>query len=83
MSYRFGGYYIKDPRIVNGKGVNQYGVRFGLDLPFMYQRKGSNANLGIDLGRKGEGTIIEEKYIKLNFGFTFNDEEWFLKRKYN
>lgn len=83
MSYRFGGYYVKDPRVINGEGVIQYGVRFGLDLPFVYQRKGSNANLGVDLGRKGQGTIIEEKYIKLNFGFTFNDEEWFLKRKYN
>jgi hypothetical protein len=83
MSYRYGLYYKKDSRVVNNKGVNQYGVRFGLDLPFTYQRKGSSANIGIDLGQKGKGTVIEEKYINLNFGFTFNDDGWFLKRKYN
>ena len=78
-----GAYYHRDPREVDGIGVDQYGVTFGLGLPFVYQRSGSNASLGVDFGRKGQGTIIEEAYLKLNFGFTFNDEGWFIKRKYN
>ncbi len=83
VTYRYGIYYHKDPRVINDIGVDEYGVRFGMDLPFVYQRKGSSANIGIDLGKKGSGTAIEENFLKINFGFTFNDEDWFIKRKYN
>lgn len=83
VSYRYGVYYFKDPRIVNNIGVDEFGIRFGMDLPFVYQRKGSSANIGIDLGNKGNGTVIEENFFRINFGFTFNDEDWFIKRKYN
>lgn len=81
--YKYGAYYKKDPRVILGEQVSQYGVTFGAGLPFVFQRKLSHADIGIDIGKKGGGTIIEEKYFKINFGFTFNDDEWFIKRKYN
>jgi len=54
-----------------------------MGLPFIFQRKVSHANLGIDIGRSGMNTSIQENYIRFTLGFTFNDDEWFVKRKYN
>jgi len=81
--YRFGLYNREDPRIVNGQQIKSQGVTFGMGLPFVFQRKVSHVNLGVDLGRSGMNTGIEENYIRLTLGFTFNDDEWFVKRKYN
>ncbi len=81
--YKYGAYYRQDPRLIIGEQLSQYGVTFGAGLPFVFQRKIAHADIGLDIGRKGSGTIIEENYIKINFGFTFNDDEWFIKRKYN
>jgi len=39
--------------------------------------------LGIDIGRSGMNTPIQENYFRFTLGFTFNDDEWFVKRKYN
>ncbi len=82
--YRFGGFYQKVPVEINqGEDIKDYGISVGLGMPFFYQRKISHANLGVTLGWKGNGTSIEERYIKFSFSFTFNDDEWFIKRKYN
>jgi len=81
--YQYGFYYKTDPLKVEGEQLKNYGLTAGVGLPFVYQRKVSHANLGIDLGIRGSGSPISEKYIKLTFGFTFNDDEWFIKRKYN
>ena len=81
--YRYGVYYQKDPRVVFGNQIEEIGFTLGLGMPFVVQRKISHANIGVNLGLKGRNTIIEERYVKINFAFTFNDEEWFIKRKYN
>ncbi|MDA8692714.1 hypothetical protein N9L92_01540 [Saprospiraceae bacterium] len=85
--YRFGFHYKLVPTeelIINGgEDVKEVAVNFGLGLPFFYQRKISHANLGIAAGYFGRGTAIEERFIKLTFSFTFNDDEWLVKRKYN
>ncbi|MFT4533561.1 MAG: hypothetical protein ACJA1A_000902 [Saprospiraceae bacterium] len=81
--YRYGLYYKTDPRVVAGEQIDSYGVTFGFGLPFIYQRKISHANLGFEFGKKGSGSVIEETFFKINLGFTFNDDEWFVKRKYN
>jgi len=81
--YRFGGFYGKDPRVVNDTQINNYGISAGFGMPFVFQKKISHANLGLSIGRRGTGTDIEETYYRITFGFTFNDDEWFIKRKYN
>lgn len=84
--YRFGAYYNQSPIEIdnnNGVSIDDVGLTLGIGLPFYYQRKISHANLGLSLGLKGRDTIIEERYMKLTFSFTFNDNEWFMKRKYN
>jgi hypothetical protein len=81
--YRYGVYYASDPRVVRGTQIETYGVTFGFGLPFVFQRKVSHMNLGFDLGMRGNNTPISEKFVKISLGVTFNDDEWFLKRKYN
>lgn len=81
--YRYGLYYETDPRVINGNQIDGYGLTLGFGLPFVFQRKISHVNLGFNLGIRGQNTPISEKFVKINLGVTFNDDEWFLKRKYN
>jgi hypothetical protein len=81
--YRYGVYYSTDPRIIEGKSIDTYGVTFGLGMPFVFQRKISHVNLGVNAGIRGQNAPISEKFVKFTLGVTFNDDEWFLKRKYN
>ena len=85
--YRFGFQYRQVPTEVLpenfGEDVEEVSFQFGLGLPFFYQRKISHANLGVSAGYLGRGTAIEERFVKLTFSFTFNDDEWLVKRKYN
>jgi len=81
--YRYGVFYQLDPREINGQKLNEYGFSVGLGMPFVFQRKISNVNLGAQFGQRGTNLPISEKYVKISLGVTFNDDEWFLKRKYN
>jgi|JI8StandDraft_2_1071088.scaffolds.fasta_scaffold34657_2 hypothetical protein len=81
--YRYGAYYNTDPRVIDGKSIDTYGLTFGLGMPFVFQRKISHVNLGVNAGIRGQNSPISEKFVKFTLGVTFNDDEWFLKRKYN
>ena len=82
--YRFGAFYKTVPvEVTQGEDIDDLGFSVGLGMPFFYQRKISHANLGVTLGIRGRDTAIEERYIRFTFSFTFNDDEWFIKRKYN
>lgn len=83
VAYRYGFLYEKDGRIVDGKQLDRMAVTFGLGLPFNFQRKISNANIGVELGLRGRNTPIKEEYIKFTLSFNFSDDEWFLKSRYN
>jgi len=83
MYYRFGFYYGDAPISVDSEQIKDYGLTIGFGMPFVYQKKFSHANIGFTIGRRGSGSIIEEQFAKMSFGFTFNDDEWFIKRKYN
>ena len=85
VMYRVGFYYKQVPNAIPDfdDSINDVGISLGFGLPFFYQRKVSHANLGFNFGMKGNGTPVEEKYMRISFSFTFNDDEWFIKRKYN
>ncbi len=83
VKYNLGVFYEKLPFVHNGEQIDDIGLSFGMGLPFFYQRKVSHANLGLILGTKGRNAAIQESYFRVMFSFTFNDDEWFLKRKYN
>ncbi len=81
--YRYGAYYNTDPRSIDGEQLKSYGLTIGMGMPFIYQRKISHANIGLEFGKRGSGTPIVESFFRISLGFTFNDDEWFIKKKYN
>lgn len=83
VNYKYGMYFNQDPRIIDSKQLNSYGVTFGMGLPFFYQQKFSKINVNFNIGQRGAGTLISETYIQTGVGFSFNDDSWFVKRKYN
>jgi hypothetical protein len=80
-TYRTGVSLENSPYLVNGAAVRDFGITFGLSLPVS---RSSSLDLGLKLGKKGDKTVntIEENYLKLYFGITFNDQ-WFIKRKFD
>ena len=72
-----------DPRSFNDTQLKNFAVTFGLGVPFVFQRKVSFANFGIEMGSLGIQDKLKSNYVQLKLGFTLNDDEWFLKRKYN
>jgi hypothetical protein len=83
VQYRFGTYYRQEPEVINNVRNTSRGVTTGMNMPFVFQRKVSHVNLSFDFGESGKGTVISETYVRFGLGFNFNDDEWFLKRKYN
>ena len=81
--YRYGAYYKSDPRSIGGDQITSYGLTLGMGMPFIYQRKISHANIGVEFGKRGSNSPIAESFFKISLGFTFNDDEWFIKKKYN
>lgn len=84
--YRFGLFYNQVPNAIPDgldNTIEDVGFSVGMGMPLFYQRKISHANLGLTVGRRGRGSAVEERYIRISFSFTFNDDEWFIKRKYN
>jgi hypothetical protein len=82
VSYRAGFYYTRTPLQLLGNQINDYGITFGVGLPF--RRSNSSFNLSFEMGKKGtlSNNLVEETYGVINVGFTFYDF-WFVKRKYN
>ena len=83
MRYRAGAYYSDPYAKVDGKeGAREYGVSFGLGFPLeMYQGR-SILNISgqyIKVSPKVKG-MLEEQYLRINIGLTFNDR-WFMKWK--
>src|SRR5690606_14890358 len=67
---------------INDETINEFGISFGLGIPVgsMF----TNANLGIEIGRRGttNRNLIQENFINLQLSLSLNDR-WFEKRKYN
>lgn len=82
ISYRAGMYYERDPRLINDERFSTMGVTFGLGMPLSWQRKFSNLDMGVTFGKRSVD-FLSESFVKFTFGFTFNDSDWFIKRKFN
>lgn len=81
--YRYGVYYDTDPRVVTDIQIKTFAATLGMGMPFVFQRKISHLNLGVEAGVRGMDLPVSERFVKISLGVTFNDDEWFLKRKYN
>lgn len=83
MTYRVGFRFGNDPRSFQNEQVKDFSVTFGAGVPFVYQRKVSFVNFAVEMGNIGLKDNLKSKYVQLKLGFTLNDDEWFLKSKYN
>ena len=85
VRYRLGFFYENDPRSDEfDEQLSAFGITLGTGMPIILPR-GQTAffNLGLELGKFGTSNSLDESYIKLNLGFTLNDNLWFYKRKFN
>ena len=64
------------------KQFDEQGFHLGLGLPFVHKRKISRINMDLNFGKKCRDLSISENFVKLSLSITFNDTEWFVKRKY-
>lgn len=80
---RAGAYYRQDPRIVNGTGLDDVGVTFGLGFPIVLPRQQTSfVNAALEVGKLGADSPISESYFRITAGFTLNDNSWFYKRRF-
>lgn len=83
VSYRAGAHYATDPRTIDDQQLTNYGVTLGFGLPIVLPRGvPSFVNVGFELGRQGNPDLLQETYFKTSLSFTFNDNTWFYRRKY-
>ncbi len=80
VTYRTGFRYEYSPFLVNGNQVKDFGINFGLSLP----AGRSSIDLAFTIGQRGSRseTSLDERYFRLYFGLTFNDQ-WFIRRKFD
>ena len=82
VHYRLGGYYSNTYLRIRGEQLQDYGISFGVGLPFKGAK--SSFNFGFIVGQRGTLTnnLIKENYGIVNFGLTLHDF-WFFKRKFD
>ncbi|MGE0588058.1 MAG: hypothetical protein AB7O48_05755 [Cyclobacteriaceae bacterium] len=81
VTYRTGVSLSEAPYLINGNKLRDFGINFGLSLPV---NRISSVDLALKVGKRGDlqTNTVEENYIKLYFGVTFNDQ-WFIKRRFD
>jgi hypothetical protein len=82
VAYKGGFQFVRDGREFNGDPVQAIQANIGMTLPFYYLRQVSHVHVGIEYKRT-TADILTQQYIGINFGATFNDNTWFLKRKFD
>ncbi len=82
MVYRAGIRFEDTGLKIKNESINEFGISFGVGLPV--GRFFSNANLGIEIGKRGttNQNLIEENFINFQISLSLNDR-WFVKRKFN
>lgn len=82
LTYRAGVRYQEAGMRINGEEVDEFGISFGIGVPA--GRFFTNANLGLEYGRRGTKSsgLIQEDFLSLFISFSFNDR-WFVERRFN
>ncbi|MFZ1423402.1 MAG: hypothetical protein WAS55_06240 [Saprospiraceae bacterium] len=87
--YRFGAYLGNDYRSIGSNEAKSYGLTFGWGYPILFLRQDAMVHINFDVGNRTlENQItglkpLSETYFMIHFGISINDNEWFLKRRYN
>ncbi len=83
MAFRAGAFYGKDPRFVNDSQIRFYGITIGGGFPVIIPRQDiSFVNLGLEIGKSGIPTDLDQTYVKFSMSFSLTDKSWFFKQKY-
>ncbi len=82
VHFRLGGYYSNSYIRIRGEQLNDYGITFGVGLPF--KNTNTTFNLGVVLGQRGtlNNNLIKENYEIFNVSLVLQDF-WFFKRKFD
>lgn len=84
--YRVGYFHNSSYVDVSNTQLQEQAITFGVAFPIgpnLAQMHNSLLNIGVQIGEFGTtaDNLLQEKYIKIMFGFTF-DDRWFIKRQY-
>ncbi|MEL6558502.1 MAG: hypothetical protein AAFQ94_09975 [Bacteroidota bacterium] len=81
-TYRAGISYEQLPYQINERNLSDFGINFGTSLPV---GRYSSLDLAFKVGQRGttDNELIRETYFKFVFGATINDNQWFVRRKYD
>jgi len=82
MHYRAGLSYKTDGRSENDVQFSEAALNLGLGVPFVFKRKTSHIDFSLSIGTSVSERLISESFVKFGVGLTFNDQEWFIKRRY-
>lgn len=82
--YRLGARYNTGYLFLNGNHIGEYAVSAGLGLPVGRYKLLTIVNISAEYGMAGtlNNNLVQERFIRLVAGFTFNDR-WFIKPKYD
>ncbi len=84
VRYRLGAYYHQDPRVVDQGSLDDMGISVGFGLPLILPRQQSSfLHTAFEIGRVGQTASLKETYARITLGFTFNDDSWFFKRRFD
>jgi hypothetical protein len=75
LAIRIGSYYHQTYYVVNGEGIDEWGVTGGLSIPFSGENR---LNISVEYGGRGrtENNLIREDIFRLTFGLSLS-ELWF------
>lgn len=84
IHYRIGAFYNTGFLELKNTAINNYAATVGLGLPVGMFRQFSMVNLSAQFGQMGSvnNGLMQEKYVRIIVGFTFNDK-WFTKFRYD
>jgi hypothetical protein len=84
IQYRIGAFYNTGFLELKNTMINNYAATVGLGLPVGLFRQFSMVNLSAQFGQMGSvnNGLMQEKYVRIIVGFTFNDK-WFNKFRYD
>lgn len=86
VDYRLGFKYNKSYINIDNQDINQMAltVGFGFPLPSLFGTSFYKINFSAEFGQMGtlSNSLVRERYINFNLGFTLNDR-WFQRRRYD
>lgn len=82
--YRAGFNFSNSGLVVKDESIKEFGMSFGVGLPVGSRSLFSNANLGLEFGKRGttNQNLVQENFINLNVSLSLSSR-WFKKRKYD